>query len=68
MKEVIMLIQLKQAEIVTAIANYLQAEGIKTAGKRIEVEFTSGRKENGLTADVLIEYESAGDDAKATKV
>jgi hypothetical protein len=50
-----MLIQLKQAEIVSAIKQYVAQQGINLAGKTVDIAFTSGRKENGLSADVTIE-------------
>lgn len=50
-----MLIQLKQAEIVSAIKQYVAQQGINLTGKTVDIAFTHGRKENGLSADVTIE-------------
>lgn len=49
-----MLIQLRQFEIAEAIKQYLADEGINLTGKDISVDFTAGRKESGITADVEI--------------
>ena len=50
-----MQVQIKQAEITTAIKNYLSGQGIMLAGKNVEITFTAGRKEGGLSADISIE-------------
>lgn len=50
-----MQIQLKQTEIVTALKQYITGQGISLAGKVVEVAFTAGRKEGGLSADISIE-------------
>lgn len=47
-------IQLNQAEIVSAIRQYVEQQGISMRNKTLEVDFTSGRKENGLTASLTI--------------
>lgn len=49
-----MKIAFKQAEIVAGLKLYIQAQGISLAGKSVGVEFTAGRKEGGLTAEVEI--------------
>ena len=49
-----MQIQLKQSEIVTAIKQYVAQQGINLTGRKVEVTFTAGRKESGLSADVDI--------------
>lgn len=49
-----MQIQLKQNEIVAAIKQYVAQQGINLSGRRVEVTFTAGRKESGLSADVDI--------------
>lgn len=54
-----MRVQLKETEIKKALRLLLNARGINTTGKSITIEFTSGRKENGLTADIDI---NGGDD------
>lgn len=50
-----MQIQLKQAEIVDALKQYITKQGFNLAGKTVDISFTAGRKETGLTADVSIE-------------
>lgn len=50
-----MQIQLKQNEIVAALTGYLAQQGIAVANKKIDISFTAGRKNAGLTADVSIE-------------
>jgi hypothetical protein len=49
-----MQIQLKQNEIVAAIKQYVAQQGINLTGRKVEVTFTAGRKESGLSADVDI--------------
>lgn len=49
-----MQIQLKQAEIVNALKQFITAQGINLAGKCVDISFTAGRKEAGLTADIFI--------------
>lgn len=50
-----MQIQLKQPEIEQALQMFIAKQGINLTGKSIVIEFTSGRKNNGLTADLVIE-------------
>ena len=50
-----MQIQLKQREIEAALKMFISQQGISLAGKTVEVEFTSGRKDNGLSAELTIE-------------
>jgi hypothetical protein len=50
-----MQIQLKQAEIVTALKMYIVSQGIILAGKEVNISFTAGRKEAGVLADISIE-------------
>lgn len=50
-----MQIQLRQPEIEAALKLYITQQGINLAGKTVVIEFTSGRKNNGLTADVSID-------------
>lgn len=50
-----MQIQLKQSEIIQALKLYISTQGINLNGKTVEVAFTAGRKETGLSADVQIE-------------
>lgn len=50
-----MQISLKQTEIVAALKMYIAAQGINLADKTVKIDFTAGRKEAGITADVSIE-------------
>ena len=50
-----MQIQLKQREIAEALKMFISQQGINLTGKTIEIEFTSGRKDNGLSAELTIE-------------
>jgi hypothetical protein len=59
-----MLITLKQAEIEQALKQFIASRGIAVAGKTITIEFTSGRKNNGLSAEVDIE----GDEPAAAAI
>lgn len=54
-----MQITLKQSEIEIALKNYIQAMGINLAGKSIEVAFTAGRKEAGISAELDINESGA---------
>jgi hypothetical protein len=47
-------IQIKQPEIMAGIKLYLASQGIDLAGKAVLIEFTAGRKESGLYADIDI--------------
>ena len=53
-----MKIQLSQSNIIEGIKMYLQSQGIKLHGRDLQVLFTAGRKQSGLTADVDIEDNS----------
>ena len=50
-----MQINLKQQEIVEALKQYISNQGISLSGKSVEISFTSGRKDNGLSAEMNIE-------------
>jgi hypothetical protein len=50
-----MQINLKQAEIVSALKAYIAAKGIDLTSKTVEIDFTAGRKNTGLSADITIE-------------
>ena len=50
-----MQIQLKQSEIITALKQYIIGQGISLSGKAVDISFTAGRKEAGITADISIE-------------
>lgn len=49
-----MLIQLRQNEIEEAVKMYVEAQGINLTGKKVDMNFTSGRGNNGLTVDLDI--------------
>ena len=50
-----MKIYLEQIEIVQALQQYISEQGINLAGKQVDVSFTAGRKDAGLTAEVDIQ-------------
>lgn len=50
-----MQIQLKQSEIIQALKLYISTQGINLNGKTVEVAFTAGRRETGLSADIDIQ-------------
>lgn len=50
-----MQIQLKQTEIIAALKQYIGTQGINLNGKTVDISFTAGRKEAGITADISIE-------------
>lgn len=50
-----MQIQLKQKEIEAALKMYINRQGIALAGKTVTIDFTAGRKDSGLSADIVIE-------------
>ena len=50
-----MQIQLKQKEIEAALRGYILKMGIRLQGRTLDITFVAGRKENGLTADLVIE-------------
>lgn len=50
-----MQIQLKQAEIVAALRQYITQQGINLTSKNVKITFTAGRKESGISADIVIE-------------
>jgi hypothetical protein len=54
MKDSTMNVQLNQTEIETAIRQYVNTQGIDLRNKTLAVEFTSGRKANGLSAELVI--------------
>ena len=49
-----MQINLKQTEITEALQQYIAQKGIDLRGKTVEIAFTAGRKEGGLTAEINI--------------
>lgn len=50
-----MIINLKQSEIEVALKNYIVNQGINLDGKSVEINFTAGRKESGISAELDIE-------------
>lgn len=50
-----MQIKLEQAEIVTALKQYIAQQGFNLTGKTVDISFTAGRNPAGLSADVKIE-------------
>jgi len=61
-----MQIKMKQAEITAALKQYIGGQGINLAGKSFEVEYTAGRKEAGLLADISIEIIEGAETEAAT--
>ena len=55
-----MQISLNQTEIESALKDYVAKQGIRLHGRVVSIEFTSGRKENGVSADLCIS-DDAGD-------
>ena len=49
-----MLIKLRQPEIEEALQMYMVAQGISLEGKTVDIAFTAGRGDTGLTADLDI--------------
>lgn len=49
-----MKVELKQPEIIDALKGYLTSQGINVTGKSVQVTFTAGRKESGLSAEINI--------------
>lgn len=50
-----MQVQLKQSEIVTALKQYISGEGISLQGKTVDMTFTAGRKEAGISVEISID-------------
>lgn len=50
-----MQINLKQTEITEALRQYVTQQGINLTGKTVDIAFTAGRKEGGLSAEITIE-------------
>lgn len=50
-----MQVKLKQSEIVAALKMYISQQGISLNNKDVEVTFTAGRGDTGITADLDIE-------------
>lgn len=49
-----MLIQLRQSEIEAALKMYVASQGFSLNNKTVDISFTSGRKDNGVSADLEI--------------
>lgn len=58
-----MQIQLKQNEINAALNQYIASQGINLIGKAVDISFTAGRKNTGLTADIKISDQAAAPEA-----
>lgn len=56
-----MQINLKQTEIITALKQYIAGQGISLQGKYVEMAFTAGRKEAGISVEISIEDISVPD-------
>lgn len=50
-----MQIQLKQVEIIEALKQYVAKKGFSLEGKAVDISFTAGRKDTGLSADITID-------------
>jgi hypothetical protein len=50
-----MQIQLRQSELVQAVRQFITHQGINLDGKSVDVDFTAGRGDNGMTATINIE-------------
>lgn len=50
-----MQVQLKQAEIIAALKQYISGQGISLQGKQVEMAFTAGRKESGISVEISID-------------
>lgn len=61
-----MQIHLKQLEIEAALRQFISQQGINLVGKTVEIAFTSGRKDNGLSAEVTIEDIVSTSDRRVT--
>lgn len=50
-----MQINLKQVEIVEALKQYITKQGINLVGKNVDMDFTAGRKNTGLSVEIIID-------------
>lgn len=50
-----MQINLKQAEVVAALKQYVTTQGFDLVGKAVDVTFTAGRGQTGLSAEISID-------------
>jgi len=46
---------LKQTEIIAALKRYIAGQGISLQGKSVDMAFTAGRKEAGISVEISIE-------------
>ena len=49
-----MRIQLNQSELEKAVVAYISSQGVDISNKSVDVDFTAGRGQNGITVDVDI--------------
>lgn len=56
-----MKIELKQSEIVAALAQYISSKGISLNDKAMAVTFTVGRKQSGISAELTIDDDGIPD-------
>ena len=56
-----MQINLKQTEIIAALKQYIAGQGISLQGKSVDMAFTAGRKEAGISVEISIEDVSLPD-------
>ncbi len=49
-----MQLKINQNEIIKGIKEYISSQGIDLHNKHVNVSFTNGRKDSGLTADITI--------------
>ena len=56
-----MQINLKQTEIIAALKQYIASQGISIQGKSVDMAFTAGRKEAGISVEISIEDVSLPD-------
>lgn len=61
-----MRIQLVQAEIEEALSDFIVKQGINLTGKDLQISFTNGRGNNGVTADLDIEPSQEGRAPRST--
>lgn len=50
-----MQVNLKQKEIEAALRDYVANQGLSLIGKTIDIQFTAGRKEAGISAEIDIQ-------------
>jgi hypothetical protein len=67
-------INLKQVEIVEALKQFVTKKGISLVGKKVDISFTAGRKDTGVSADIVIEdsaeipgFTDSSDEAEVNK-